>query len=121
MAVTRVMLGTMPAMLRNILETTFAREQDMTLVGESGGRVSLSAEVAANHPDVLVVAVERLELATGYTELLIDHPHLHIFAIADDARSAMMQELCIRRWRVADLSPATIVEVIRAARDAEEC
>lgn len=121
MAATRVMLGMMPAMLRDILETTFAREHDMTLVGKSDARSSLPADVAASRPDVLVVAVDRPELAAGYTGLLVDHPNLHILAIGEDARSAMMQEVYLRRWRVADLSPSAIVAAVRAARPAVEC
>jgi hypothetical protein len=112
------MLGKMPAMLRGILEETFASQHDMMLVGLSdSGTSSVSATVAANRPDVLIVGVERQDWANGYVGLFVDHPHLHILAIGDDARSATMHELYIRRWRVAELSPPAIVAAVRASRD----
>jgi hypothetical protein len=63
------------------------------------------------------VGVERPDWANGYVGLFVDHPQLHILAIGDDARSATMHELYIRRWRVADLSPTAIVAAVRASRD----
>jgi chemotaxis response regulator CheB len=114
-AAIRVMLGKMPAMLRGILEETFAGQGDIMLVGLSDSRPSLSELVTAHNPDVLIVGVERADWATGFAELFVDHPSLRILAIGEDGRSAMMQELYIRRWRVADLSPRSIVAAVRAS------
>ena len=119
MAATRVMLRELPAMLRGILEHTFRAQNDMMLVGTDSNEGSLSAQVAESRPDVLIVGVERPELANAYIELFVDHVDLHILAIGGDARSATMQELFVRRLRVADLSPDAIIAAVRASREDE--
>lgn len=117
MAHTRVMLRELPALLRGILEQTFRAQDDMTLVGADRSDASLSAQVAENRPDVLIVGVERPELANAYVELFVDHATLRIFAISSDARAATMQELFVKRLRVADLSPDAIIAAVRASRE----
>jgi hypothetical protein len=122
-AAIRVMLGSMPAIIRGILEQTLGTQQDMTLVGNydaASPAASVSTMVAASRPDVLVVGTQQDEWAAGYLDLFADHPRLHILAIGDDARSAMMHELYVRRWRVAELSPPAIVAAVRAARDLDD-
>lgn len=119
MAATRVMLRELPAMLRGILEHTFRAQDDMTLVGTDSNEGTLSAQVSENRPDVLVVGVERPELATGYVKLFAEHAGLHILAIGGDARSASMQEVFVRRHHIAELSPDAIVAAVRASREEE--
>src|SRR5262245_22579493 len=109
------MLGKMPAILRDILEETFASQRDMMVVGISdpaAPRSMVAATVAASRPDVLVVGVDRQDWAPGFVELFVDNPELHILAIGDDARSATMHELYIRRWHVPALSPPAIVAAV---------
>lgn len=118
-AAIRVMLGELPAIQRGILEHTFAGQSDMMLVGINNADSPLSARVAANRPDVLIVGVERDEWATGFIELFIERPRLHILAIGGDARAATLQELYVRRQRIADLSPDAIVAAVRASRDTD--
>ena len=119
MTAIRVMLGELPAIQRGILEQTFAVQGDMMLVGTDSAGASLSARVAANRPDVLIVGVERDDWATGFTKLFAERPRLHILAIGGDARSATLQELYVRRQRITDLSPDAIVAAVRASRDVE--
>jgi hypothetical protein len=114
-AAIRVMLGTMPAMVRGILEETFASQHDMTLVGDAEAEATMSATVSAHNPDILVVGMTHDEWASEFISLFIDHPRLHILAIGEDARAAMMQELYIKRWRIAELSPMAIVDAVRAS------
>jgi hypothetical protein len=117
-AAIRVMLGSMPAMLRGILEEIFAHQSDMLLVGPPDSPLlPVSAAVATHQPDVLVVSIERPDWADGLIELFVAHPRLHILAIGNDARAATMHELYVRRWQVADLSPSAIVDAVRQARD----
>ncbi len=116
-----MMLGAMPAMLRGILEHVFATQPDMTLVGPPELQSTpVSAAVDAHRPDVLIVSVERPDWADGLVELFVEHPRLHILAVADDARAATIHDLYVRRCRVAELSPAAIVDAVRRARDADD-
>ena len=119
MTAIRVMLGELPAIQRGILEHTFAAHGDMMLVGTNSAHSSLSARVAANQPDVLIVGVDREDWATGFVELFAERPRLHILAIGGDARSASLQELYVRRHRITELSPDAIIAAVRASRDSD--
>jgi len=114
-AAIRVMLGEMPAMLRGILEEIFSHQRDMVLVGPSDAAAASAVAVAAYRPDVLVVSPDELDWPTSYASLFGEQPRLRVFAIRDDARSATMSELYVRRWRVSDLAPDAILAAIRAA------
>jgi hypothetical protein len=110
----RVMLGNMPAMLYAILEETFAGQRDIMVVRPSDSSSSLSASVSSERPDVLVVGVDRPEWVSSFAQLFVDNPMLRVLAIGEDARSATMHELYLRRWRVADPSPRAIVDAVYA-------
>ena len=114
-AAIRVMLGEMPAMLRGILEEIFSHQRDMMLVGPSDAVAVGAVAVAAYRPDVLVVSPDESDWATSYAGLFGEQPRLRILAIRDDARSATMSELYVRRWRVADLAPDAVLAAVRAA------
>lgn len=110
------MLGLMPAMLHGIMEETFAGRRDIMLVGlsQSPTPKSLSDSVAAERPDVLVVDAMAPDAVGDFVELFVEHPSLRILAIGQDARSATMHELYLRRWCVADPTPRTIVDAVHA-------
>lgn len=113
----RVMLGKMPAMLRGILEQTFARERDIMLVDTSESATALAASVAAHRPDVLVVGVERPDWSPAFTESFVAHPQLRVLAIGEDGRAGVIEELAIRRWRIPEVTPSSIVAAVRASLD----
>jgi hypothetical protein len=113
------MLGKMPAMLRDILGETFAGQRDIMVIDPSDSTASLSMSVAEHQPHVLVVGIDKPDVVSNVVELFIENPSLRVLAIGEDARSATMHELYLRRWRVAELSPAAIVDAVRALHAAE--
>jgi hypothetical protein len=115
----RVMLGKMPALLRDILGETLAGQRDIMLVGSPDSAVPLSMSVAEHQPHVLVVAIDKPDVVSNVVELFLENPSLRVLAIGEDARSATMHELYFRRWRVAELSPGAIVDAVRALHAVE--
>jgi len=116
------MLGKMPAMLRGILEETFATEHDIMLVG-AGDSASATASVASvrmHQPDVLVVGVERRDWSAPFVESFVANPRLRVLAIGEDGRSGVVEELAIRRWRIPEVTPRSIVAAVRASLDGDE-
>lgn len=115
----RVMLGKMPAMLRDILEETFAGQRDIVLVGSPNSTDSLAMSVAEQQPHVLVVGIDKPDVVSNVVQLFVENPSLRVLAIGEDARSAVMHEVYLRRWSVAELSPKAIVEAVRALHAAD--
>lgn len=113
----RVLLGPMPAILRDILDETFGSQDDVTVVGTCSEDSALRNAVDAASPDVVVVGVERHEQAGGYIDLFREHPDLRLLAIRNDARSAAMHELRVRHCNVPVLSSAAILAAVRAGCD----
>ena len=114
---TRVLLGPMPAILRDILDETFGSQDDVMLVGTCNEDAALRSAVDASSPDVVVVGVEQHDQAGGYVDLFRAHPDLRLLAIRNDARSAAMHEFRVRHCNVPVLSSATILAAVRAGCD----
>jgi hypothetical protein len=114
---TRVLLGPMPAILRDILDQTFGSQDDVTLVGTCNEDSVLRNVVDALSPDVVVVGVEQHHHAGGYVDLFREHPDLRLLAIRNDARSAAMHEFRVRHCDVSVLSSATILAAVRGGCD----
>jgi chemotaxis response regulator CheB len=111
------MLGKMPAMLRGILEETFAAEHDITVVGAGDSATTSVATVRIHHPDVLVVGVEPKDWSSPFVESFVANPRLRVLAIREDGRSGVVEELAIRRWRIPEVTPRSIVAAVRASLD----
>ena len=113
------MLGHMPAMLHGILRETFAGRRDIVLVHPVHTRNTLRESVVAERPDVLVVGVDQHERVEDFVALFAENPSLRILAIGEDARSATMHELYLRRWRATDVTPGSIVNAVYALHHAD--
>jgi hypothetical protein len=111
----RVLLGEMPEMLHDILDHAVADQDDVALVGDRDSISSLHTAVDVHSADVVVVGVERQDWVGSYIDLFRDHPMLRLLAIRNDGRAAVMHELSIRRYRVTDLTPSSIIDAIRAS------
>lgn len=114
---TRVLLGPMPAILRDILDETFGSQDDVILVGTCNEDSALRNAVDSLSPDVVVVGVEQDDRAFRYADLFREHPSLRLLGIRNDARSAAMHEFRVRRCRVADLSSVAILSAVRDGCD----
>lgn len=119
MATVRVMLGPMPALLRGILEETLRHNGDIMLVGPPAPALALSAAVTLHRPDVVVVGGAQSAWLGEFSQVLFDRLQVHVLAIDDDARTATMHEVNVRRWPLADVSPESIVAAVRAVAPAD--
>ncbi len=111
----RVLLGPMPAMHRDILDETFAAQDDIVVVGRSASADTLVADVAALAPHVTIVGADSAEWSDEHLPLLDVQPPRHLLLLANDARSASLFELRIHRATLADLSPRAILKAVRQA------
>ena len=106
-------------MMREIVQSTIASEADMTVVGVVESDDTLADAVERTDADVVILALASPDEIPAYDALLYRHPRLHLLAMVDDARGALLSELRPHRASVGDVSPAGLVDAIRASVRAE--
>ncbi|HUQ81457.1 MAG TPA: hypothetical protein VM076_09980 [Gemmatimonadaceae bacterium] len=117
MAPTRVILGTMPPLLGDIIRDTLGRQDDVEVAAEVGARTDIVAAVSDTCAHVVILGVAPdgwSSLSRLLGELLGIHPRLTIIAIASDGRSGYVYRLLPRTVAIDDVSPTSLVQTIRA-------
>jgi hypothetical protein len=107
----RVLVGDVPRMLRDIIEGAVRLQSGMELV--KGNVSDLMQLLERGAIDVAIVGGTAEGATRSQRRLLADHPQLTMFVVTDDGRSAHRLEF--RRTPVLDVSPAGLVDAIRAA------
>lgn len=117
-----ILLGTLPRMMRSIVENAVASHADLQLAERCDG-VDLEQAVDRCGADVLIVEERTDRSEAFYRLLLVTHPSLKVFILTQDGRN--VTQIGFRRVRLADASPNGLIEAIRtelhdeAAHDAE--
>ncbi|MEP7380597.1 MAG: hypothetical protein ABI910_02870 [Gemmatimonadota bacterium] len=109
----RVLLGPMPAMHRDILNETFAAQDDIVVVGHCASSDALAGDLATLEPHVTIVGSDSAEWSDAHFALISAQPPRHLLLLANDARSASMFGLRIHRSALAELTPRAILAAIR--------
>jgi DNA-binding NarL/FixJ family response regulator len=112
-------LAEMPRMMREIVENIIGAESDMQVVGVAESDDALADAVARTRADVLILALDADGELRAYDALLFRHPRLHVLAVTEDGRGALISELRPHHVPLADVSPAGLVDAIRASARAE--
>jgi DNA-binding NarL/FixJ family response regulator len=107
----RIVLGTMPGMLREIIREVFSSQPDMVIVSEPSSEADLAVAVAESEADLVVVELNDDTLGQVGEQLLRSRPRLKSLGISRDGRRAAVYELVPDRTRVFEVSP----EGLRAA------
>jgi DNA-binding NarL/FixJ family response regulator len=112
---TRVVLMGMPQMLREIVRAVVRAEPDLAVIGEFEDEVEALVEIEAHEAGVLITGlVESQEL--DFDSLLGRHPRLRVLAVSDDASEMSLHELRPHRQMLGEVSPETLLAVIRGSR-----
>jgi DNA-binding NarL/FixJ family response regulator len=112
-----VVLATMPALLGDIVRETLAAYPDVEVVAEVEARDGIASAVRRTGARVVVVGISpvgRLGLSGLLRDLLAEHPRLTVIALASDGRDGYVYRLRPHEVPIADLSPAALVQAIRA-------
>ena len=117
MALTRVVLGTLPPLLGDIVRETLTRQTDFEVLAEVGTRAEIMPAVQETGAHVVIVGIATggwTSLSTLLRDLLARHPRLTIIALASDGRSGYVYQLRPRTLAIDDISPTSLVRAIRA-------
>jgi two-component system response regulator DesR len=113
----RVVLGTMPPLLGDIVRETLAAHGDVEVLADVDTRDEIRPAVRRTDADVAVLGIssrDRTGLNGLLRELLADHPRLTVIALASDGRNGYVYQLQPSSVAIADVSPQSLVETIRA-------
>lgn len=106
-----ILLSALPRILRSIVERAVASQGDLRVVEDRDG-ADLEDAVARCGADVLIVGERADRSEAFYRPLFVAHPSLKVFILTQDGRNITL--LAIRRVRLADASPTSLIEAIRS-------
>jgi DNA-binding NarL/FixJ family response regulator len=116
-ATTRVVLGTLPPLLRDIVRATLTRDADVEIVTQVDGRDEIASALERSEAHVAVLGVAPADwagLSVFLRALLAAHPRLTIIALASDGRSGYVYRLQPRGVVIDDISPISLAQAIRS-------
>ena len=111
----RILLGALPAVVRNALEGVLTVQVDMEVIGATSEPVETLMAAGQARADVVVLGLQDSGLP-GLASLLLDeYPHLKVVAVAAGTDHALLYELHPRLVRIPGSSPEELVDAIRVA------
>ena len=118
MAPIRVVLGTMPVLLGDIVRDTLAVHRDeVEVLAEVETRGEIASAIRRTDAQVAVLAFAHQDwgaLSDFLRSLLADHPRLAVIALTSDGRSGYVYRLQLTCATLDDVSPESLVRTIRA-------
>jgi DNA-binding NarL/FixJ family response regulator len=106
----RVFLAELPPLLAGIVRSTLAATPGLEVVGEGGADAA-----AAAGSDVVLAEAPGAGLTDSLHRLLYRHSRMKVLTISPDGRRAALWRLVPDRRALAEVSPGSLVEALRAA------
>ena len=117
MASIGLVLATMPPLLGEIVRGTLEGQRDMEILAEVARPEQILAAVERTGANVAVVGIPSNDSRALMHELLAVQPRLGIVALTNDGRIGYVHSARPGEAAIADISPVTLLDAIRAARD----
>lgn len=111
----RIVLATMPVMLREILGEVFSGQPDMQVVDEPPPGADLAAVAGSAGADLVVLELAGDDLSPAGIRLLRVHPRLKLLGVSWDGRTAAIYDLVPDRTQVLEVSPEGLRSAVREA------
>lgn len=104
----RIRLVAMPRLVRELIELSLRSQPDMVVVGDEGV------------PDFVVCGVPTEHTPSAGRSLLAERARVRVLELDPEAGSASLFELEEHEHPIGEVSPAEIVDTIRAAAQRQE-
>ena len=111
----RLVLATMPPLLRDIVRETLASQGDIEILAEVADPEQIPAAVRRTGASVAVVGIASSDSRPLVRRLLAEHPLLGVVTLADDGRTGSVHSLEPCESAIDDISPRTLLDAIRRA------
>jgi DNA-binding NarL/FixJ family response regulator len=112
---TRVVLGRMPRLLREIVMQLIQGEPDVQILGEATEEDAVASLLQGGDADVLVIEDAADEGPDFGQRLVCRYPHVRVLALSPDGRRAELRWLEPRITRSTDVSPGELMRLLRSA------
>ena len=103
-----VLIRNLPPLLRDLVEHSISTQADMEVVNEE------KLQSQSIGPDVVIVGTMQVEQSGNATETLLRWPRAQVLMIRVDGHKSALYELEVRRDELGEMSPAELVDRIRA-------
>ncbi len=107
----RIVLIDMPPLLRDIVRDAIAREPDLDVVAEHEV-ARLREAVEQDEPDFVIVGTDAA--SETVRSVVADRCRVRALEVQSDGKESVLYELRPHRVPLGEISPATLVQTIRA-------
>jgi DNA-binding NarL/FixJ family response regulator len=111
----RILLAQLPRDLRDYVDEAVRSQADMHLVGSFTNPLDVLLAVGNTSADVVVLGVAGDTVPAIATHLHDEYPDVRLLGVTPDGRRAYLYELRPNAIPIDELSPTSLVEVIRYA------
>lgn len=112
LADTRILVVGLPRLLGGVMSGIMAGYSGLQIIGEVSAKDMLNA-IAALHPNVVVLGSEAGATDAHIALIRKNHPQMRVVSIDAEGRSATAHEPGNAARRVTDISPDTLLEMLR--------
>ncbi len=116
MADIRVMVVTVPRMLRDIIIKLLTRHDDIDVADDVRDVDELIDQMRRKPADVVVLGLEESEMPEIGRVLLDEYPEIALLGVASDGRKVFLYELRPYKVPLGEISPEELANVIQQRR-----
>jgi hypothetical protein len=110
----QILLAQLPRGLEDYFDEAVASQPDMRLVGSFTNPLDVLLGVGRAGADVVVLGVADDAVPAIATHLHDEYPDVRLLGVTPDGQQAYLYELCPHPIPIGELSPSSLVEVIRS-------
>ena len=110
----KILLASLPRMLRDVILGMIETEAEMESVGEVEDLSELTRAVAETEVHAVILGIQG-GVRRDILECLLQHPGLTILSVAVDATQVTVEQMCPRSWQLQDPSGEEMLRALRRA------
>jgi DNA-binding NarL/FixJ family response regulator len=111
----RVLLANHPMMVPDAIRKLVADQEDMEVVGDCRGPMTILQETGRTKADAVILAQEGTEEPGLCSQLLAVYPDLTILSVTPNIESAYTQQLCSLRQKLVNSQNQNVAQMLRLA------
>jgi hypothetical protein len=112
----RVLLANHPIMVPDVIRDLLAQQEDMELVGDCRGPMTILQETGRVNADAVILAQEGAQEPALCSQLLSVYPDLMVMSIGLRTKTVYMQRLCPLRQTEYCADYTDVPRILRAQR-----
>lgn len=111
----RVLLANHPLMLPEAIREFLQEQDDMELVGDCRGPMTILQETGRTKADAVILAHEGTHEPALCSQLLAVYPDLTILGVTPDMTAGFVQQLCPQRQAFSECKVRDVIQRLRTS------